>query len=62
MVGKITQKGGGNGSVRAPETHIFSTSRLSSSIFGPRPPLDAQPNKNGAQMISKLIKNGYQMT
>ena len=59
---KSPKKGGGNGSVRAPETHIFSTSRLSSSIFGPRPPLDAQSNENGAQMIPKLIKNGHQMT
>ena len=60
--GKSPKKGGGNGSVRAPETHIFSTSRLSSSIFGPKPPLDAQSNENGSQMIPKLIKNGHQMT
>ena len=56
---KSPKKGGGNGSVRAPETHIFSTSRLSSSIFGPKPPLDAQSNENGAKMIRKVIKNGH---
>ena len=58
---KSPKKGGGNGSVRAPETHIFSTSRLSSSMFGPRPPLDAQSNENGAQMIPKLMNNCFQI-
>ena len=62
MVGKIIKKGGGNGAVRAPETHVFLTSKLSSSIFGPRPPLDAQSNENGAQMIPKLLKNCHQMS
>ena len=62
MVGKIIKQRGGNGAVRAPEIHIFLTSRLSGSIFGPRPPLDAQSNENGAQMIPKLINNGHQMT
>ena len=53
---KSSKREGGNGAVRAPEILIFLTSRLSGSIFGPRPPLDDQSNENGAQMIPKFIK------
>ena len=59
---KSSKREPGNGAVRAPEIHIFLTSRLSGSIFGPRPPLDAQSNENGAQMIPKLMNHGHQKT
>ena len=62
MVGKSSKREGRNGAVRAPEIHIFLTWRLSGSIFGPRPSLDAQLNENGAQRIPKLSKNGSRMT
>ena len=59
---KIIKKGrtewGGKGSGNS----HFLTWRLSGSIVGPRPPLDAQLNENGAQMSPTLIKNGSQMT
>ena len=61
MVGKSSKREGGNGAVRAPEIHIFLIWKLSGSIFGPRPPLDAQLNENGAQTIPKLINNGSQI-
>ena len=62
MVGKSSKREGRNGAVRAPEIHIFLTWRLSGSIVGTRPPLDAHLNENGAQMSPTLIKNGSQMT
>ena len=61
MVGKSSKREGRNGAVRAPEIHFFLTWRLSGSIVGPRPPLDAQLNENGTQMSPKCIKNGSQI-
>ena len=62
MVGKSSKREGRNGAVRAPEIHLFLTWRLSGSIVGPRPPLDAQLHENAAQMSPASIKNGSQMT
>ena len=59
---KSSKREEGNGAVRAPEIHIFLTSKLSGSNFDPRPPLDAQSHEHGAQMIPKFIKNDHQMT
>ena len=62
MVGKSSKREGRNGAVRAPEIHIFLTWRLSGSIVGPRPPLEAQLNENGTQLSPNLIKTCSQIT